>query len=77
MVSRSLLVKAYSIPYNLEVNGLIEDYMRVLNSILDELWKNIVWKRKDKRLLMKDKTFGKRLSILKGGPIPSITWTQQ
>ncbi len=27
MVSRSLLVKAYSIPHALEVNGLIEDYM--------------------------------------------------
>ncbi|MEM3196817.1 MAG: hypothetical protein QW431_02540 [Conexivisphaerales archaeon] len=68
-------------PYNLEVNGLIDDYMRISNSILDELWKNIVWKRKDKRLLipilMKDKTFGKRLSILKDGPIPSITWAQQ
>ncbi|MEM4092739.1 MAG: hypothetical protein QW837_06820 [Conexivisphaerales archaeon] len=75
-----MLVKAYSIPHDLEVNGLIEDYMRISNSILDELWKNIVWKRKDKRLiplLMKDKTFGKRLSILKGGPIPSITWAQQ
>ncbi|MEM3243082.1 MAG: hypothetical protein QXP63_01015 [Conexivisphaerales archaeon] len=73
------MVKAYSIPYNLEVNGLIEDYMHKLYP--DELWKNIVWKRKDKRLLipilMKDKTFGKRLSILKGGPIPSIKWTQQ
>ncbi|MEM3631715.1 MAG: hypothetical protein QXY52_02560 [Conexivisphaerales archaeon] len=57
-----MLVKAYSIPHDLEVNGLIEDYMRS-NSILDELWKNIVWKRKDKRLipiLMKDKTFGKK-----------------
>ncbi|MEM3197226.1 MAG: hypothetical protein QXG99_02075 [Conexivisphaerales archaeon] len=30
----------------------------------------VVWKRKDK-------TFGKRLSILKDGPIPSIKWTQQ
>ncbi len=61
--SETLLVKAYSIPHDLEVNGLIEDYMRISNSILDELWKNIVWKRKDKRLiplLMKDKTFGKK-----------------
>ncbi|MEM4091730.1 MAG: hypothetical protein QW837_01545 [Conexivisphaerales archaeon] len=62
MVSRSLLVKA-SMPHDLEVNELIEDYMHKLYP--DELWKR------------KDKAFGKRLSILKGGPIPSITWTQQ
>ncbi|MEM3334292.1 MAG: transposase, partial [Thermoplasmata archaeon] len=63
-MSRSLLVKAYSIPYNLKVNGLIEDYMRILNSILDELWKNIVWNRNGKRLipfLTKDKTFRKKV----------------
>ncbi|MEM4083902.1 MAG: zinc ribbon domain-containing protein [Thermoplasmata archaeon] len=63
-MSRSLLVKAYSIPYHLKVNGLIEDYMRILNSILDELWKNIVWNRKGKRLipfLRKDKTFRKNV----------------
>ncbi|MEM1609475.1 MAG: zinc ribbon domain-containing protein, partial [Thermoplasmata archaeon] len=59
-----LLVKAYSIPYNLKANGLIEDYMRILNSILDELWKNIVWNRNGKRLipfLRKDKTFRKNV----------------
>ncbi|MEM3185110.1 MAG: zinc ribbon domain-containing protein [Conexivisphaerales archaeon] len=58
------MVKAYSIPHNLKVNELIEDYMCILNSILDELWENIVWNRKEKRLipfLMKDKTFRKRL----------------
>ena len=63
-MSRSLLVKAYSIPYHLKVNELIEDYMRILNSILDELWKNIVWNRKGKRLipfLRKDKTFRKNV----------------
>ena len=63
-MSRSLLVKAYSIPYHLKVNDLIEDYMRILNSILDELWKNIVWNRNGKRLipfLRKDKTFRKKV----------------
>ncbi|MEM4056782.1 MAG: zinc ribbon domain-containing protein [Thermoplasmatales archaeon] len=59
-----MLVKAYSIPYNLKENELIEDYMRILNSILDELWKNIVWNRNGKRLipfLRKDKTFRKKV----------------
>ncbi|MEM0161634.1 MAG: hypothetical protein QXO62_01025, partial [Thermoproteota archaeon] len=44
--SKRLLVKAYSIPHNLEVNELIEDYMRILNSILEDLWRNIAWKRR-------------------------------
>ncbi|MBS7634689.1 hypothetical protein KEJ34_04235 [Candidatus Bathyarchaeota archaeon] len=43
-MSGSLLVKSYSIPHNLEVNGLIEDYMRILNAILEDLWKSISWK---------------------------------
>ncbi|MEM0327288.1 MAG: hypothetical protein QXN53_01790 [Thermoproteota archaeon] len=51
MESKRLLVKAYSIPHNLEVNELIEDYMRILNSILEDLWKNIEWKRRGKRLI--------------------------
>ncbi|MEM0218792.1 MAG: hypothetical protein QW213_00405 [Thermoproteota archaeon] len=46
MESKRLLVKAYSIPHNLEVNELIEDYMRILNSILEDLWRNIEWKRR-------------------------------
>ncbi|MBO3762886.1 MAG: hypothetical protein QXS21_00290 [Thermoproteota archaeon] len=46
MESKRLLVKAYSIPHNLEVNELIEDYMRILNSILEDLWRNIAWKRR-------------------------------
>ncbi|MEM3254461.1 MAG: zinc ribbon domain-containing protein [Fervidicoccaceae archaeon] len=66
-----MLVKAYSIPHNLEVNGLIEDYMRVLNAILEDLWKNIAWERRGKRLIpfpRKDKTFRKELrdKYLKG-----------
>ncbi|MEM0328682.1 MAG: hypothetical protein QXN53_08950 [Thermoproteota archaeon] len=63
-MSKRLLVKAYSIPHNLEVNELIEDYMRILNSILEDLWRNIEWKRRDKRLipfLRKDKDFRKKL----------------
>ncbi|MEM3806810.1 MAG: transposase [Thermoproteota archaeon] len=64
MESKRLLVKAYSIPHNLEVNELIEDYMRILNSILEDLWRNIAWKRNRKRLipfLRKDKDFRKKL----------------
>ncbi|MEM0489428.1 MAG: transposase [Candidatus Bathyarchaeia archaeon] len=63
-VSGTLLVKAYSIPYNLEVNGLIEDYMSVLNAILEDLWRSIAWERRGKRLipfLRKDKAFRKKL----------------
>ncbi|MEM3453899.1 MAG: hypothetical protein QXS21_01905 [Thermoproteota archaeon] len=63
-MSKRLLVKAYSIPHNLEVNELIEDYMRILNAILEDLWRNIEWKRRDKRLipfLRKDKDFRKKL----------------
>ncbi|MEM3833032.1 MAG: transposase [Thermoprotei archaeon] len=63
-MSGSLLVKAYSIPHDLEVNELIEDYMSVLNAILDDLWRNIAWNRNGKRLipfLRKDKTFRKEL----------------
>ncbi|MEM3454077.1 MAG: hypothetical protein QXS21_02830 [Thermoproteota archaeon] len=80
MESKRLLVKAYSIPHNLEVNELIEDYMRILNSILEDLWRNIEWKRNRKRLipfLRKDKDFRKGLEtrILEDGFTPSITWT--
>ena len=49
--SRSSLVKAYSIPHNLKVNELIEDYMSVLNAILEDLWRNVAWKKRDKRLI--------------------------
>ncbi|MEM4281234.1 MAG: hypothetical protein QXK38_03510 [Candidatus Caldarchaeum sp.] len=63
-VMEVVLVKAYSIPHNLGVNGLIEDYMHILNSILEELWRNIVWKKDGNRLipfLRKDKTFRKEV----------------
>ncbi|MEM3832417.1 MAG: zinc ribbon domain-containing protein [Thermoprotei archaeon] len=65
------MVKAYSIPHNLEVSELIEDYMRILNAILDDLWRNIAWERRGKRLIpfpRKDKTFRKELrdKYLKG-----------
>ncbi|MEM0358474.1 MAG: zinc ribbon domain-containing protein [Candidatus Hadarchaeales archaeon] len=58
------MVKAYSIPHELEVGGLIEDYMRILNAILDELWGSMVWERRGKRLipfLKKDRAFRKGL----------------
>ncbi|MEM2428731.1 MAG: zinc ribbon domain-containing protein, partial [Candidatus Bathyarchaeia archaeon] len=58
------MVKAYSIPHNLEVNELIEDYMRILNAILEDLWRNMVWKRKGGRLIpfpRKEKAFRKGL----------------
>ncbi|MEM3832515.1 MAG: transposase [Thermoprotei archaeon] len=63
-MSGTLLVKAYSIPHDLEVNELIEDYMSVLNAILEDLWRNIAWNRNGKRLipfLRKDKAFRKKL----------------
>ncbi|MEM4297346.1 MAG: hypothetical protein QW815_03140 [Nitrososphaerota archaeon] len=58
------MAKAYSIPHSLEVNELIEDYMRILNATLDDLWKNVVWKIRGKRLipfLRKDRAFRKEL----------------
>ncbi|MEM3105116.1 MAG: transposase, partial [Candidatus Bathyarchaeia archaeon] len=66
-----MLVKAYSIPHNLEVNELIEDYMRILNAISEDLWRNMTWKSKGKRLipfLRKDNAFRKGLrdKYLKG-----------
>ncbi|MEM0052767.1 MAG: hypothetical protein QXL89_01020 [Nitrososphaeria archaeon] len=57
------MVKAYSIPHNFEVNELIEDYMSILNAILEDLWRNMAWKRRGKRLipfLRKDNAFRKR-----------------
>ncbi|MEM0192162.1 MAG: hypothetical protein QXJ48_03385 [Candidatus Korarchaeum sp.] len=42
----------------------MESYIRILNAILDDLWENITWKRKDKRpipFLRKDKAFRKEL----------------
>lgn len=63
-MSESLLVKSYSIPHNLDVSRLINDYMKLLNGILDDLWKNIEWKRKGKRtipLLKKDREFRKSI----------------
>ncbi|MEM1625611.1 MAG: hypothetical protein QXP95_08500 [Candidatus Nezhaarchaeales archaeon] len=55
--SRGLLVKAYSIPHNLEVSELVEDYMRILNAILEDLWRNMTWKREGKRLIRVGLTF--------------------
>ena len=63
-MSESLLVKAYSIPHSLDVRGFLDDYMRLLNSILDDLWRTIEWKRKGKRLIpsiRKDRAFKKEL----------------
>ncbi|MBS7612317.1 hypothetical protein KEJ27_09005 [Candidatus Bathyarchaeota archaeon] len=57
-------VRAYSIPHTFDVDGLIEDYMHVLNAILNDLWSAITWKRRVKRLipfLKKDKDFRKSL----------------
>ncbi|MEM4310983.1 MAG: hypothetical protein QXX95_01145 [Nitrososphaerales archaeon] len=63
-VSKRLLVKAYSIPHNFEVNELIENYMNTLSAIMEDLWKNIAWVKRNKRLipfLRKDKAFRKEL----------------
>lgn len=60
----SLLVKAYSIPHSFEVEELIESYSCVLTAILDELWRNTLWKRRGKRVIpyiRKDKAFRKML----------------
>ncbi len=61
-MSKRSLVKAYSIPDNFE-NELIEDYMRILKAILDDLWKNIAWKKRGKRLIpfLRKDTFRKEL----------------
>ncbi|MEM3832144.1 MAG: zinc ribbon domain-containing protein [Thermoprotei archaeon] len=58
------MVKAYSIPHNLEVSELIEDYMCLLNAILDDLWGSMMWEREDRRiipLLRKDRGFRREL----------------
>ena len=58
-----MLVKAYSIPHSLDIRGFVDDYMRLLNSVLDDLWRAIEWKRKGERLIpliRKDSAFKKR-----------------
>ncbi|MGB9727414.1 MAG: RNA-guided endonuclease InsQ/TnpB family protein [Nitrososphaeria archaeon] len=61
-MSESLLVKSYSIPHTLDLSEFINDYMRLLNDVLNNLWEAIEWKRRGKRLvpfIKKDKTFRK------------------
>jgi len=63
-VSESLLVKAYSIPHSLDIKDFVDNYMCLLNSVLDDLWRKIEWKRKGKRLIpliRKDSAFKKEL----------------
>jgi len=58
------LVKAYSIHHGLNVKNFIDDYMVLLNNILNSMWQTIVWKKKGKRLIpfiRKDKAFRKWL----------------
>jgi putative transposase len=63
-MSENLLVKAYSIQHNLDVNEFIDGYMTFLNNILNDLWQTIEWKKKGKRLIpliRKDKFFRKEI----------------
>jgi len=58
------LVKAYSIPHSLDIKDFVDGYMCLLNSVLDDLWRTIEWKRKGKRLIpfiRKDSAFRKEL----------------
>jgi putative transposase len=63
-VSESFLVKAYSIHHSLNVKGFVDNYMYLLNSVLDSIWQTIEWKKKGKRLIpliRKDNAFKKEL----------------
>ena len=63
-MSENLLIKAYSIKHNLDINNFINDYMIFLNNILNDLWQIIEWKKKGKRLIpliRKDKIFRKEI----------------
>jgi len=64
LMSERLLVKAYSIQHNLDVKDFIDDYMVLLNNVLENLWQAIEWKRKGERLIpfiRKDRIFRKKL----------------
>lgn len=64
MVSKSLLVKAYSTQHGLNLNDFISDYMKLLNDVLNDIWQAIEWKKKGKRLMpfiKKDAVFRKNL----------------
>jgi len=61
---KKLLIKAYSIRHNLDVNEFIDGYMIFLNNILNDIWQAIEWKKKGKRLIpliRKDKFFRKEI----------------
>jgi len=63
-VSRSLLVKAYCVPHSFDVSGLLESYMHILDAILDDLWRSILWKKRGRRLIpyiRKDSGFRREL----------------
>ncbi len=63
-MSENLLIKAYSIKHNLDINNFINNYMIFLNNILNDLWQAIEWKKKGKRLIpliRKDKIFRKEI----------------
>jgi putative transposase len=63
-VLESLLVKAYSVQHNLDVKDFIDDYMMLLNDILEGLWRAIEWRKKSGRMIpfiRKDGIFRKEL----------------
>jgi len=58
------LVKAYSIHHWLKVKDFIDDYMVLLNNVLNSIWYVMEWRRKGRRLIpfiRKDKVFRKEL----------------
>lgn len=63
-MSEGLLVKAYSVQHNLDIKDFIDDYMVLLNNVLENLWQAIEWKKRGKRLIpfiRKDRIFRKKL----------------
>ena len=59
-----MLVKAYSIHHGLNVKDFIDDYMRLLNNVLNDVWHTVEWRERGKRLIpfiRKDGAFRKEL----------------
>ena len=46
-----MLVKAYSSPHGLNIKDFIDDYMRLLNNVLSEIWHAVEWRERKKRLI--------------------------
>jgi hypothetical protein len=36
-------IRAYNVKHNYNVSNFLEDYRRLLQRAVDEIWKNIVW----------------------------------